>query len=549
MTESKYNITESSVSAGAGIVTPQVTLSGDDTQSVLKNTQRYVEDHLKRYSYGHVSSGSSASAGGGAIVNIAAGEIVIAGRYLDLGATSVTLSDAGHNYIYVELNSYSESVTRDPRNEDFTIHASGSYTPAFTRLLLATATLSGTTAIDVTDVRHAPDFTTSNIYPELDTSVNIYSHYGFKILDLASGTSQIFTNFYTTGNHVVSGTQTVEGAVDFQSTFATSGAVTFGSTVDITGDLDLLSNLGVSGTVDIDGNTSIGGTLSLGNDLTIGTNKFIVDAPTGDIDAAGNVDIVGHLKINTNKMTVDPVTGNTVIAGTLDIASGTTISGGLDVTGAVALSSTLDVVGNITASGTIDGVDVAALKADVDGFPDTLKDVTATATEINILYGATLSTTELNYVDGVTSSIQTQLNNKEPLLSNEGKFYVCNSLLFDQSIFPTSTTNTTFVVIGGSGHSFDVSDWDISHTTVKGVFVIVGASDATTSNLEVNLKFEDSVLCTAVCEGSFSSSRTWSNADFDMPTTDGKFTLEFRSTGGDSVTVYSAYICQQAQLT
>lgn len=36
----------------------------------------------------------------------------------------------------------------------------------------------------------------------------------------------------------------------------------------------------------------------------------------------------------------------------------------------------------------------------------------ATATELNILDGATLSTTELNYVDGVTSAIQTQLNSK-----------------------------------------------------------------------------------------------------------------------------------------
>lgn len=39
-------------------------------------------------------------------------------------------------------------------------------------------------------------------------------------------------------------------------------------------------------------------------------------------------------------------------------------------------------------------------------------DVTASASELNILDGATLTVTELNYVDGVTSSIQTQLNNK-----------------------------------------------------------------------------------------------------------------------------------------
>lgn len=39
-------------------------------------------------------------------------------------------------------------------------------------------------------------------------------------------------------------------------------------------------------------------------------------------------------------------------------------------------------------------------------------DVTASAAELNILDGATLTTTELNYVDGVTSAIQTQLNTK-----------------------------------------------------------------------------------------------------------------------------------------
>jgi hypothetical protein len=40
---------------------------------------------------------------------------------------------------------------------------------------------------------------------------------------------------------------------------------------------------------------------------------------------------------------------------------------------------------------------------------------TSTAAELNILDGATLSTTELNYVDGVTSAIQTQIDAKAPL--------------------------------------------------------------------------------------------------------------------------------------
>jgi hypothetical protein len=45
----------------------------------------------------------------------------------------------------------------------------------------------------------------------------------------------------------------------------------------------------------------------------------------------------------------------------------------------------------------------------------TISDVTASAAEVNILDGATLTTTELNYVDGVTSGIQTQLDGKASL--------------------------------------------------------------------------------------------------------------------------------------
>jgi hypothetical protein len=41
-----------------------------------------------------------------------------------------------------------------------------------------------------------------------------------------------------------------------------------------------------------------------------------------------------------------------------------------------------------------------------------ITDVTATATEVNVLHGITANTIELNYVDGVTSNIQTQLNNR-----------------------------------------------------------------------------------------------------------------------------------------
>lgn len=42
-------------------------------------------------------------------------------------------------------------------------------------------------------------------------------------------------------------------------------------------------------------------------------------------------------------------------------------------------------------------------------------DISASAAEVNILNGATITTTELNYLDGVTSAVQTQLDAKQPL--------------------------------------------------------------------------------------------------------------------------------------
>lgn len=54
--------------------------------------------------------------------------------------------------------------------------------------------------------------------------------------------------------------------------------------------------------------------------------------------------------------------------------------------------------------------------------------VTATAAELNTLDGITVSTTELNYVDGVTSSIQAQLNAKQSNITGGASSIVSNNL-------------------------------------------------------------------------------------------------------------------------
>ena len=80
-------------------------------------------------------------------------------------------------------------------------------------------------------------------------------------------------------------------------------------------------------------------------------------------------------------------------------------------------------------------------------------DVTASASELNILDGATLSTTELNYVDGVTSAIQTQLNAKQATLVSGTNIKTINgSSLLGSGDLSVATTP------GGSQYDIQLND-------------------------------------------------------------------------------------------
>ena len=53
--------------------------------------------------------------------------------------------------------------------------------------------------------------------------------------------------------------------------------------------------------------------------------------------------IVGNFDINTNKFTVDATTGNTSIAGTMQVNGASTLSSTLDVTGATGIDGNFDI--------------------------------------------------------------------------------------------------------------------------------------------------------------------------------------------------------------
>ena len=110
------------------------------------------------------------------------------------------------------------------------------------------------------------------------------------------------------------------------------------------------------------------------------------------------------------------------IAGTTITASGTGASTSLDNLASIAINTSLisdadntDDLGSslkewkdlyVDGTAYIDAIDLNGTA------------ITADAGELNILDGATLNVTELNYVDGVTSAIQTQIDGKQPLDSD-----------------------------------------------------------------------------------------------------------------------------------
>lgn len=89
-------------------------------------------------------------------------------------------------------------------------------------------------------------------------------------------------------------------------------------------------------------------------------------------------------------------------------------SGG-DIAVSGVTTTELDILDGLTAStaelNIMDGVTASTAELNImDG-------VTATTSELNIMDGVTATTTELNYVDGVTSSIQTQLGGKQATIT------------------------------------------------------------------------------------------------------------------------------------
>ena len=147
------------------------------------------------------------------------------------------------------------------------------------------------------------------------------------------------------------------------------------------------------------------------NQIRFGLQEFsdtfaALNTGTGDLEALGG--FIGSNEVWASNNTKAATTGaiDARVDSKIDTALTTDVSGGDGVT----------IVDNSPGSGQIRvdlDADIATLRNMQSGAASAL--AALTSTELQILDGATLTTTELNYVDGVTSAVQTQLDNKQPI--------------------------------------------------------------------------------------------------------------------------------------
>lgn len=244
------------------------------------------------------------------------------------------------------------------------------------------------------------------------------------------------------------------------------------------------------------------------------SNNVTLDVATSS--AIGGV-IVGS-NIGVSSGTISVADASTSTKGVIEIATDTEASAGTDttrainakqlatkvtannaITGATKCKITYDSKGLVTAGANLSASDIPNLTL------SKITDVTATASELNVLDGITATTTELNYVDGVTSAIQTQLNNK-----------VASNSAITGGTHTKITYDSKGLVTGGASLSAgDIPDISSTYVTVSskgqanGVASLDGDGKVPSSQLP---SYVDDVIEAYIVSGATALSAGWLSA-------------------------------------
>jgi len=279
--------------------------------------------------------------------------------------------------------------------------------------------------------------------------------------------SATFTNL---GN----ATLTATVADDSHNHSSSSGAFTVGGDLTVSG-----GDITLSGTGRIQGID----TVSAGTDAA--SKTYVDTAVAGVVDSApAALDTLNELAAALNDDANAFTTLNTNISQKLGATASVTLTG--DVSGSGSFSSNA-----VSISVTVADDSHNHVLSNIDGITATVAElnimdgVTASTAEINKLDGVTATTTELNYVDGVTSAIQTQIDEKQDTLTGGATTIASSDLTTNRALISngsgkvgvSAVTSTELGYLDGVTSAIQ-TQIDSKQATVNG-----GASTITSSNL------------------------------------------------------------------
>ena len=214
----------------------------------------------------------------------------------------------------------------------------------------------------------------------------------------------------------------VNASVQAANTYSFSGT----KTVEQPSGGNIVLNSGVTGTVILSRTTAIqdatvvyraGSTLTSSdlnnadNQIRFGLQEFSDDYASL-LGTGGNLtNLASFIGGSDTWVSNDAKAATTsAIDGRIDTKATAKVKDDIIATAPVSIADDSPSSGKITISVDAELTELATMST---GTAQALADLTGT--EVQILDGATLTTTELNYVDGVTSAVQTQLDAKQPL--------------------------------------------------------------------------------------------------------------------------------------
>ena len=216
-------------------------------------------------------------------------------------------------------------------------------------------------------------------------------------------------------------------------------AATIGGVLNVSGAATLSSTLAVTGNTTLTGNVTANGNTTLGNAATdtVTVNADVASNLIPSVDDSYDLGAVGSEWRDAyidGTAYIDTGSIDTATVGTLSVSGNGTVTGDLTVNGsinatvvgvsstanALTTARTIALAGDVAGAANFDGssnitittiiaddshnhtiANVDGLQAALDAKPDGLSDL-----------GVTALSTELNYMDGVTSNVQTQLDGK-----------------------------------------------------------------------------------------------------------------------------------------